>query len=83
MRCRVSILAAKELVGVAFDEADRCCRKPDLERIEVLEERTKFLVYASMRLVSDDQVEEADIEIFVALHHRRVGSQIDAFVAVA
>ena len=35
-----------------------------------------------MRFIGDDQVEEAHVEIFVGLHHRRVRRQVDALIAI-
>jgi hypothetical protein len=36
-----------------------------------------------VRLVGDDQVEIADIEHLIALHHRRIGGEVDAVGDVA
>jgi hypothetical protein len=33
-------------------------------------------------LVGDDEIEESDIEVLEALHHRRVGGQVDALFPV-
>ena len=50
--------------------------------VEVLEDVAVAVVDATVRLVGDDQVEEADVKRLQALHHRRVGGQVDAFVAL-
>jgi hypothetical protein len=36
-----------------------------------------------VRLVRDDEVEEADVEVLEALHHGGVGRQIDSLVPIA
>jgi len=83
MRSRVSILAAEQLVGVALDEPNRRGREANLKCIEVLKESAEFLLDAPVGLVGDDKIEEADIEILEALHHRGIRGEINALVAVA
>jgi hypothetical protein len=82
VRGGVALGAAEVLEGVAADELDRGGGEADLERVEVPEERLVLLVDAAVRLVGDDQVEEPDVEVLVALHHRRVGGEVDALVAL-
>ena len=75
---RVLVLAAEDLVRVAGNEVDGRGGQADLEAIEILEEFAVAVVDAAVRFVGDDQVEEAHVERLEALHHRRVGGQVDA-----
>ncbi len=79
---RVAVLAAEDLVRVAGDELDRRGGQADLEAVEVGEQVAVAVVDAPVRLVGDDQVEEAHVEALEALHHRRVGGEVDPLVAV-
>ena len=54
----------------------------DLEAVEVGEQVAVAVVDAAVRLVGDDEVEEAHVERLEALHHRRVGGKVDAVVPV-
>ncbi len=38
----------------------------------------KTVVNAAVRFVGDDEIEEPDLEVLKALHHRRVGGEVDA-----
>jgi hypothetical protein len=62
----IAVLAGEQLVGVALDELHRRRGEADLQRVEVLEQRAELLVDAAVRLVGDDQVEEADVEVLEA-----------------
>lgn len=83
VRRGVVVLAAEELVGLVLDLRARGGREADLQGVEVPEDRAVLPVDAAVRLVGDDEVEEADVEVLEALVHRRVGREVDALVAVA
>ena len=82
MRCRIPVLAIEEIVRIALDEANGRSRQTDLERIEVLEERSNFLVDATMRFVGNDEIKKTDIKLLETLHHRGVGREVDTLVSV-
>ena len=54
--------------------------EPDLRAVEVVEQVAVAVVDAAVRFVGDDQIEEADVEGLEALHHGRIGGQVDALV---
>ena len=82
VRGGILVLAAEELVGVPEDELHGGGGEADLVTVEVAEDVAEAVVNAAVALVRDDQVEEADIEVLEALHHRRVSGEIDALFLI-
>jgi hypothetical protein len=83
VRGRIALGATEVREGVAADVVDRGRGEADLQRVEVQKQGLVLVVDAAVRLVGDDQVEEADVEVLVAGHHRRVGGEVDAGRLVA
>ncbi|MDT4838995.1 hypothetical protein FQZ97_727740 [compost metagenome] len=78
LKGRIGGLAIEHVEGVAADELHRGGREAYLQGIEVIEQVTVFVVDTAVAFVCNNQVEEAHIELGEAVHHARVGGDVNA-----
>jgi hypothetical protein len=77
------VVAAEKLTGAAADHFYRRGSQTDLQGVEVLEEVAIEVVDGPVRLVGDDQIEEADVEGLVVVDQPLVDADVDAGVQFA
>ena len=82
INCRRFVVAVEHAECVPGDKAHRRGGKADLETIEIAKHITITVVNAAVGLIGNDQVEKAHVKGLKDLVHRRIGGQVDAFVAI-
>src|SRR5690606_27614499 len=74
---RVGGFTVEHVEGVAADELHRRGSQSNLKGIEIIEQVSVLVVDAAVAHVGNDQVEEAHIQLGKAVHHARVGGDVD------
>ena len=78
LKGRVGCFTVEDIEGVAGDKFHRGGGETDLQGVEVIKQVTVLVVDTAVAFVSDDQVEEAHIELGEAIHHAWVSGDVDA-----
>ena len=82
VRSRQLTFTVKQPERVSCDEVHRRCCQTDLVAVEVMKDVAVDIVDTAVRLIGDDQIEEARIEGLEDLLHRRVGGEEHALARI-
>ena len=82
VRGGVFVFAAEQLISITEYKLYRSGGEADLIAVEPAEDVAEAVVDAAVRFVGHDEIEEADVEVLIALHHRRVGGEVDALFLI-